>query len=527
MKKQYIIHEHYHHYTIRRYIRTKFPHLSQNRIHKSIREGDIRINGAKTHIDAILYVNDKVSIWDVLLHDESDFGTHLSQSHEYAFLRDTLVAKRNDLWCFNKPHGLAMQGGTNLKTNMCQLLTGWMDQYDYVETVEDASSRKSDDNTKSVIKDTSASSANTKSVDTNNATVSLSRDNNRQVNVSPLTADNNTNNEYDVSKQDQTVNTIDADHTSAISNSTHLAGENKSKSAINTTANHVTKAHKISTEANHTSNSTSSHSEISQQAHNSSTSARCKPHIVHRLDRNTSGCCIFATNSVSANILSRAFENHLIKKHYVAICEVFADIPTKGRIEFDIDGQSACTDYVVEQIMEYTYDKKLNTYVKADTATHDNASDTIEALDQDTSTDRAKSADTEHDITAMNSDSSQYSDTHTEYNNSVNVTTNDSSQSEEHSSDTVQHAASRTSDNTIKLALISFYPTTGRKHQLRKHITALGCPILGDELYNPGTKYPYMCLHAKSISFAGNKQMSSFHYSAKLPAYMQILLTSR
>lgn len=49
-------------------------------------------------------------------------------------------------------------------------------------------------------------------------------------------------------------------------------------------------------------------------------------------------------------------------------------------------------------------------------------------------------------------------------------------------------------------ALVAFFPTTGRMHQLRVHAKALGAPIVGDKRYGKGDKSGLM-LHARSVSF--------------------------
>lgn len=48
---------------------------------------------------------------------------------------------------------------------------------------------------------------------------------------------------------------------------------------------------------------------------------------------------------------------------------------------------------------------------------------------------------------------------------------------------------------------VRLFPHTGRSHQLRVHMLALGHPILGDELYGPETaaQYPRMMLHAEEL----------------------------
>ena len=56
----------------------------------------------------------------------------------------------------------------------------------------------------------------------------------------------------------------------------------------------------------------------------------------------------------------------------------------------------------------------------------------------------------------------------------------------------------RDADGTARLRLI---PRTGRSHQLRVHMQALGHPILGDTLYadGPARAYPRLMLHAHSL----------------------------
>jgi tRNA pseudouridine32 synthase/23S rRNA pseudouridine746 synthase len=47
------------------------------------------------------------------------------------------------------------------------------------------------------------------------------------------------------------------------------------------------------------------------------------------------------------------------------------------------------------------------------------------------------------------------------------------------------------------LTRIALAPVTGRTHQLRVHLAALGCPIAGDPFYGiAGDAAPRMMLHA-------------------------------
>jgi tRNA pseudouridine32 synthase/23S rRNA pseudouridine746 synthase len=54
-----------------------------------------------------------------------------------------------------------------------------------------------------------------------------------------------------------------------------------------------------------------------------------------------------------------------------------------------------------------------------------------------------------------------------------------------------------------RVARLALFPITGRSHQLRVHLQAIGHPILGDELYAPPdvhTMAPRLLLHAERLT---------------------------
>jgi len=54
-----------------------------------------------------------------------------------------------------------------------------------------------------------------------------------------------------------------------------------------------------------------------------------------------------------------------------------------------------------------------------------------------------------------------------------------------------------------RVAWLELRPITGRSHQLRVHLSSVGCPILGDRLYGAGTAdllAPTLCLLSRSIT---------------------------
>jgi tRNA pseudouridine32 synthase/23S rRNA pseudouridine746 synthase/23S rRNA pseudouridine1911/1915/1917 synthase len=51
------------------------------------------------------------------------------------------------------------------------------------------------------------------------------------------------------------------------------------------------------------------------------------------------------------------------------------------------------------------------------------------------------------------------------------------------------------------LSLLEIHLLTGRKHQIRVHLSEQGHPVVGDRKYGKSDGYPVLALHARSISF--------------------------
>lgn len=66
-------------------------------------------------------------------------------------------------------------------------------------------------------------------------------------------------------------------------------------------------------------------------------------------------------------------------------------------------------------------------------------------------------------------------------------------------------------------------PRTGRTHQLRVHLQALGCPIMGDWLYGPSEargEFPLLHLHARSIEIPLYPKKDPIKVEAPPPAHI-------
>ncbi len=76
-----------------------------------------------------------------------------------------------------------------------------------------------------------------------------------------------------------------------------------------------------------------------------------------------------------------------------------------------------------------------------------------------------------------------------------------------------------------KHSFVELTPITGRTHQLRIHMQAIGHPILGDNIYGlKGNEEGSMCLHASSILVNYYTNKNNKLLQAPLPPHMEKLL---
>lgn len=174
--------------------------------------------------------------------------------------------------------------------------------------------------------------------------------------------------------------------------------------------------------------------------------------LLHRLDRPTSGLLVVALRPVAYDQLRDDFAHRRIKKFYWAIC-ASAPNPAEGVINLPI-------------VEDYASDE--NKAGKPRLA-HVSRRGSSSARDASSSGARAVRA-----------------------------------ASKSGSSPKPAITAYRTLDVSAHAALVECRPVTGRLHQVRLHLDAIGCPILGDEFYGPRRVQgasPRLALHSHRLVF--------------------------
>ena len=87
------------------------------------------------------------------------------------------------------------------------------------------------------------------------------------------------------------------------------------------------------------------------------------------------------------------------------------------------------------------------------------------------------------------------------------------------------HTAYKVLKQTKEFSLLEVDLLTGRKHQIRVHLAAIGHPVVGDLRYGPERKIRNrLALHAKSISFVHPVSGEPLSFSTKVPPYFTALV---
>ena len=100
-----------------RYLRREFPHLTQGRIEKMCRKGELRLDGGRVKPNTRLETGQKLRIPPLPTEAEAAAAAALSKrgitKADAKLIQSCVIYKDDHIIAINKPHGLATQGGTN------------------------------------------------------------------------------------------------------------------------------------------------------------------------------------------------------------------------------------------------------------------------------------------------------------------------------------------------------------------------------------------------------------------------------
>lgn len=103
-----------------RWFATHFPQVTFGHLQKLLRSGQIRVDSGRVKANARLTAGQVVRVPPIEAAPERAEGAINSKDAE--FLRDIILYEDDELYVFNKPHGLASQGGSGTKRHMDGLL---------------------------------------------------------------------------------------------------------------------------------------------------------------------------------------------------------------------------------------------------------------------------------------------------------------------------------------------------------------------------------------------------------------------
>jgi len=109
-----------------RWFRRRWPHLSNIQVQKMARSGQIRVDGARIKPEGRLTAGAAVRVPPIPDDTSRQAGdTHTLSEHDIAFAKSLVLYEDDLVIALNKPHGLAVQGGTKTSRHVDRLLGAW------------------------------------------------------------------------------------------------------------------------------------------------------------------------------------------------------------------------------------------------------------------------------------------------------------------------------------------------------------------------------------------------------------------
>jgi len=109
-----------------RWFRRRWPHLSNIQVQKMARSGQIRVDGARIKPEGRLTAGAAVRVPPIPDDTSRQAGdAHTLSEQDIRFAKSMVIYEDDMVIALNKPHGLAVQGGTKTSRHVDRLLGAW------------------------------------------------------------------------------------------------------------------------------------------------------------------------------------------------------------------------------------------------------------------------------------------------------------------------------------------------------------------------------------------------------------------
>jgi len=125
MKKSFIITEEFNKSRLDRWFRRNIFNIPQSLLEKTIRKGNIKVNGKKKNSSYKLKIDDNINIYDLnfIPDKHKKINTPYKPTKKDISLSSSLFIENNENFVvINKPSGIAVQSGTKSKRNVLDIL---------------------------------------------------------------------------------------------------------------------------------------------------------------------------------------------------------------------------------------------------------------------------------------------------------------------------------------------------------------------------------------------------------------------
>lgn len=117
-----------------RYLRRLFPHLTQGRIEKMCRKGEVRVDGGRVKTNTRLDIGQKIRIPPMPSAEEAAASAKLLKhgvtKADAKLIQSCVLYRDEHIIAINKPPGIATQGGTNTTRHIDGMAEALMFDYD-------------------------------------------------------------------------------------------------------------------------------------------------------------------------------------------------------------------------------------------------------------------------------------------------------------------------------------------------------------------------------------------------------------